>query len=1461
MSLGHCERCEHYTDVVFDSINEQWLCDECLDTPSELINTILHLPKDTFAEEKDAPLAKCEMNDKDPIKNVVICPNCGQKLNAPKGSSLITCYRCKEVFDYPTFKLESHPQKEQLHLFEGQEKDVPFTHKLEEQKQGNPSFVDTEPHLLGEARDKTTRLFDYIAKVLSIDLPVIRNIIEHKEQLWWLNDVPVGSSCRLRKVDSVEASEEASEEEWWLSVRKTEIKEAPSLPEELQDWVELDFHNPSKLPEAFPSRSREVSSGDYYNKEELPENADKNQQVIDKELISERFEDDPTRADLLNDYIANQWGPWSKKFMPYFRANRLYRELYSLHQRLQIDGERIELLFGHALLTWKHKEGVTISHPLFVTPIEIHFDPDERVISLLPSATLPTTPEFDCLRDLEYDNMTQIVELTDKLTREPPNVWDNEEIYGWTQTITGLISPEGANKYDESTCSNPPIMKQPSIWNAPNFFVRPRAKKFWVQDAEQVRDNIKEDSSIPWFISSLTSDPADKQLTNNVDDENVASEYIPEGELLLPLKYNDEQKEIVQRLRKHNGVLVQGPPGTGKSHTIANIICSLLARGKRVLVTAQTDRALRVLREKIPKEIQSLCVSQLSSDRASRGETKAAVNAICAKLDRANTREIQSRIDEIRQKLRSNREHQARLRNALWQCEEVNFETLPLGVEKIDAVKAAKEISANQKEHGWLPDKLAPSDEPPLTNEELEELCQLLSQIDPKDQKILSQGLPRLSNMPSSGEFNDVISHLKGILSALEQFEEVPTVFREELDSTSTDFIDETNQLTKEALAKLCNIREDWQHNILSHLSAQGDQRVLWHEFASKAHNTLNKAWPHFKKILHHEISCTPTQSNIDYELGISQLWKYAKKGKKLKKPLFGWPKEAKAVLQCSKVDGAPLATVEQLEALGADFNYKKNIRDFKKFWSGYRGLINAPDLRDDTPLPLQDFEEKLNQVKEVLDWEEKYGLVLTSKLDALGVQQQKAYQVEFLREFSNSLEHQHLVREDTRLNKIFKDWVNNLPQEACTADSRTLWGRIRHAFEQKDYTAYQEAYNEVIRLNQLTPKILKLEALLSRLSKVAPLWASQLKAEAVRNRSLSLPKAWQTAWRWSRLSSWLDDLHRCGDIDSLQKQQEREKDNERQLVTELVTNLTWQRQIELVTPEQRQALIAWSQADANYGKGTGPRAHHYLAAAREAMRKARGAVPIWIMPLHRVVQSFSPPCPDMFDVVIVDEASQCDIRAIPVLYRAKKVLIIGDPQQISPAGLFINKEKVFQLIKQFLKGIPFPESFAIENSLYHIAELRLPTRTFLKEHFRSVPEIIEFSNHHVYVNDRIEPLRIPNPGNALLPTLNAVPVRNGFKNENNDVNEPEAEALVNRLVECCKNPKHKNKTMGVISLLGEQQAKYIDKLLSNSLDEQEIDRRKIICGDAYSFQGDERDVMFLSLVIANNAGFNALAK
>src|SRR5262249_20789401 len=95
--------------------------------------------------------------------------------------------------------------------------------------------------------------------------------------------------------------------------------------------------------------------------------------------------------------------------------------------------------------------------------------------------------------------------------------------------------------------------------------------------------------------------------------------------LLMPMPTNEAQESIVRRLAVHRSVAVQGPPGTGKTHTIRNLICHLIAHGKRVLVLAQKEDPLRVLRNGLPEEVQPLCLAVLgrSADQLVQLQTAA----------------------------------------------------------------------------------------------------------------------------------------------------------------------------------------------------------------------------------------------------------------------------------------------------------------------------------------------------------------------------------------------------------------------------------------------------------------------------------------------------------------------------------------------------------------------------------------------------------------------------------------------------------------------------------------------------------------------------------------------------------------------------------------------------------------------------------------------------------------------
>jgi REase_MTES_1575/AAA domain len=84
-----------------------------------------------------------------------------------------------------------------------------------------------------------------------------------------------------------------------------------------------------------------------------------------------------------------------------------------------------------------------------------------------------------------------------------------------------------------------------------------------------------------------------------------------------------------------------------------------------------------------------------------------------------------------------------------------------------------------------------------------------------------------------------------------------------------------------------------------------------------------------------------------------------------------------------------------------------------------------------------------------------------------------------------------------------------------------------------------------------------------------------------------------------------------------------------------------------------------------------------------------------------------------------------------------------------------------------------------------------------------------------------------------------------------NALNEPEVDALVAQVVACIADPRYEGRTMGVISLQGEAQAKLIEHKLLETLEPEVIEQRRLICGDAYAFQGDEREIIFLSMVAA----------
>lgn len=254
-----------------------------------------------------------------------------------------------------------------------------------------------------------------------------------------------------------------------------------------------------------------------------------------------------------------------------------------------------------------------------------------------------------------------------------------------------------------------------------------------------------------------------------------------------------------------------------------------------------------------------------------------------------------------------------------------------------------------------------------------------------------------------------------------------------------------------------------------------------------------------------------------------------------------------------------------------------------------------------------------------------------------------------------------------------------------------------------------------------------------------------------------------------------------------------------------------------------------------------------------EDFRPLLEAFPCWCVTTYAVSDSL-PLKPGMFDVAIIDEASQCDIAScFPILFRAKRAVIVGDDKQL-PHLSFLEKAKEQSFLSQY--GIPDKYQLMWRfrtNSMFDLADYYSMNSVMLDEHFRSLPPIINFSNHEFY-NDRIRVMRKDKPDEN---ELELVEVVDGKVDFDATRNLPEIEALVKRLHEIIIEDERKNPdnpvTVGIISPF-RAQVEQLKVSVSKVLSDYMIKKHQIEIGTAHTFQGDERDIMMISWAVADNS-------
>ena len=406
----------------------------------------------------------------------------------------------------------------------------------------------------------------------------------------------------------------------------------------------------------------------------------------------------------------------------------------------------------------------------------------------------------------------------------------------------------------------------------------------------------------------------------------------------------------------------------------------------------------------------------------------------------------------------------------------------------------------------------------------------------------------------------------------------------------------------------------------------------------------------------------------------------------------------------------------------------------------------------------------------------------------------------------------------------------------------------LQQAQDEWNVETYEESCRELARLDGLRNLYEKRLALLAKLKTTAPAWAHAIAQRAEPHHDTEPPANPTAAWRWRQ---WHQELERRAAIsmDELEDRLYKMELEVPQLSARIIEDETWAAQCDRTGLEQQQALMGFVQTMKKVGKGTGKRAPELLRQARQLLTRARHAVPVWIMPLSRVYESFNPR-ETKFDIVIIDEASQSDVTALAALYLGRTHIVVGDKEQVTPDAIGQRIEDVQRLIATDLQSIPNSHLYDGQTSIYDLAESAFGGVIALREHFRCVPEIIQFSNHLSY-NNTIRPLREPFSA-SVRPAFVSQRVNGQRHGKSNEV---EAEEIVSLITACLQDPAYaKNESgeptsFGVISLLGDEQADLVESKLRERLALDVFTKHRLLCGNAAQFQGDERDVVFLSMV------------
>lgn len=1287
---------------------------------------------------------------------------------------------------------------------------------------------------------KAINLFTFLGECQQRLVTPIRTV-DKFEQVLWFADLPQHPAvCVATPGDAT-----AADEPVLATVARVAKLDPPAAPSVVQPWLSTPIGDPD----------REPTLREWIEADVLVEHDDHTQ--VDS-LGARRVQ----RVDIPDVDVVFQswligWRSWAEIERRDAPVRDFYKRLFTTHLEATDHVEEFELVLGLGLLSWRPDGHDAVRRHVATAPVTISLDENSGTLSVHPAPTPePLTLELDMFDPSLITSPAAIDEIRVAATVYEGHLLDREGVGGICRRLIHRLDADAEYDAEELV---PPATVAPHGAFAPALILRRRTNRGLVQIYQQIVSQLQDVGEVPDGVLPLV-DP-DRQPSAQVYTGDGALVTL-DGEDFFPLPLNDKQRSIIERVDRSAQTVVQGPPGTGKTHTAAALVSHLLARGKRILITAHTDRALREVRAKLPREIQSLAVSVIGNSRTDMADLRVAVDTISRRADDFNGTDSQRSIDGCLSRVDELRRQRAESYHRLIAIRRQEVETRADGPEPGTLAAIAHRHLENEDEFCWIQEfDIDPdgSGHNVSTEELMRWRATLMNRNVLADETEARAPLPAVDALPEDRPFaelgeaeqraiaerdrhNDLIGH--------ESFQFVRSLdpnVREELRRRVSDLADRA--------VRLEHRHESWMNDALRDVRS-GRQR-MWRDRSAQIASLAAQSATLIAKIGPGTAIEVSDGDVATHQQTAKSLLAHLESGKTIKTAPDGTPKVgaftakilklAEPFFTQVKVNGLPAVTAERLAAFSDWADAGRLVVALDQAWPA---SVSIPD--EDT------FDEKVSWHRTEVAQLDK-ALALGEQIDV-----ERAWFAEnnlpipdwndlaAIRRYATMVEAAQAADDADAATAPLDALYSQIAAAGPAIGQAPVITSLLTAVADRDLPGYVSARERLTHLATVAELVVDRDRIRGELDRCAPdLAAAVADDPAAAEWDARLP-GYAHAWQWELTGRWILSQDSQDDPNALKIRLNALERQIRSEVELLAAERAWGHAVapDRLTGSARANLTQYAQLVARLGKGTGKFAAKQRAAITDAMDRCRPSVPVWIMPIYRIAEQMRVQ-PDLFDVVIVDEASQAGLEASFLQYLAPKVVVIGDDKQVSPSAVGVDQQQLRDLANLYLGDDPYKESWLDpKRSYFDEANMRFGGRITLIEHRRCVPEIIGFSNRIAYEPEgiRLEPVR--QFGADRLEPVKVVYLADGYEG-NNKTNPVEAQAIVDQIRKCLAEPAYDDATFGVISLLGKEQAKYIEARLLDAVPPEEWAARELRCGDASDFQGSERDVMFLSMVKA----------